>query len=141
MNIERLEYIALWLEGGAMHEKITFDMRQGVRFKELIPMDLNATMACGAACCIAGAATWFFNDVPKMLREDVREMERAGRHFLHWGRTQAEARQLLELSEDATDALFQPSYGDLDQFNDPAWAARVIRNLIATGKVDWKGCK
>jgi hypothetical protein len=64
-----------------------------------------------------------------------------------WDRTFEEAQELLGLTFKQAQDLFVPVgtdgdgiYGwgdDWDDFNDPKLAAKVIRNLIETGEVNW----
>jgi len=116
MNIERLTVICEWLEAGAPHKDGVdgFDMRALVRYTP-----------CGAVCCIAGAASQFFGG--------------KGESFF------IQAANLLELDCKTAERLFyafngSPEEGRIDPATiTPAWAARCIRKLIATGEVDWVG--
>jgi hypothetical protein len=145
MNKDRLAKIAEWLEGGAKHKKLIFDMKSGVRYRyigDLEKVDFKKLNACKTVCCIAGAATQFFND-PKQLLKD--ELERNGDSFMddfeiEWDKIYNHAKELLDLTYGQADALFKPhGYfgGRLDDYSDPAWAARTIRNFIKTGVVKW----
>lgn len=148
MNLENLIFIAEWLEAGAPHKgKVKgFDISVGVQVTK------SDTPACGTTCCIAGAATQFFNDADGELVNGARGS------FHDWSDADAtaeadwdfvfeEGRELLGLTMEQAKALFVPvgTYGEgiyadghnWSDFNDPQKAARVIRNLIATGKVDW----
>lgn len=148
MHKIRLERLARWLEAGAPHETIKFDMREGVVLKEIKrfengTIDGEATMACGTSCCIAGAAVQFFNDLPTMLvkhSEDAVRLKKIG-----WSTVRKEAEELLGLTRDQSWKLFTPATGDWgrvpEHYNDPKWAGRVIRKLIETGEVDWPGCR
>jgi hypothetical protein len=145
MNIERLTKLAEWLEGGALHQTIIFDMSKGVSFTEVIPHDPQASIECGTSCCIAGAAVQMFNDLPALFlgQEERGYLSNYGRE-IEWRVVGQEARELLELSVDQAERLFEPHLHHdhtIYYFNDPAWAARVIRHLIATGNVDWNGTR
>ncbi|WEM34450.1 hypothetical protein [Xanthomonas phage X1] len=145
MNRERLIYIAEWLEAGAPHKgKVKgFDISVGVQALK------SDAPSCGTTCCIAGAATQFFND------EDG-ELANAAFGFSEWQEDDAtneaewdavfyEAQDLLELDHKTAVDLFIPVgatgiYAEgtnWSDFNDPYKTARVIRNLLETGKVDW----
>ena len=116
MNIERLNIIAEWLEAGAPHKDGVdgFDMRDWKRYTD-----------CGTMCCIAGTAYQFFGG--------------EGKSFF------IQAANLLELDYKTAERLFyalkgSPGEGVIDLATiTPAWAARCIRKLIATGEVDWVG--
>lgn len=155
MNIERLTRLAEWLEGGAMHHRINFDMNKGISIEE-VPPTVEELSACGTSCCIAGAAVQFFDeDFDEWLRgmiaptDDELEAVAGTETEVGWYSVLVKARRLLELSEKQAESLFEPharhdrftDRGDLAYYNDPDWAARVIRNLIATGAVDWEGTK
>lgn len=132
MNKQRLAAIAEWLEGGAKHADVEFDMSVS-----LIPYDPeNADHnKCGTTCCIAGAAVHFFD--PKF------EAAESPGEEVSWFRVKDRALKLLDLDYVTGRVLFEPSstgsYDELADYNDPAWAARVVRNLIKTGSVDWDG--
>lgn len=147
MHIERLTILALWLEAGAPHVGSVkgFDIEVGI--KALGP-DVES---CGTVCCIAGAATQFFGDDAGQLRrsaalfwsDDEWAPNEAG-----WDPVFNQARELLELDEVIAEQLFIPATAenrlmdlvdnDWLEFNDPVLAGRVIRNLIATGEVNWE---
>jgi len=133
LNIALLDKIATWLEGGAQHvdangAPIQFDMSTGLT-------------ACGSSCCIAGAAVQFsevWEDFRVLGEYDGDEDE------LPWDKTFDQAAETLGVTLDVADALFLPHSvegGSLQDYTDPAWAARVIRGLIATGEVDWAAHK
>lgn len=148
MNTERLEHLARWLEGGAQHARVRFDMTTGY---ELIAEEFNpdAPSDCGAVCCIAGAAVQFFaTDQEKLERHAAFKIgleEDDEDEPLDWRVVFDQAQDLLELSREQAAELFVPGNGGeitdyagtLHSYNDPAWAARTIRHLIATGEVDW----
>ena len=113
MNVERLTEIAEWLEAGAPHKGAVdgFNM-----------VDYTTETDCGTCCCIAGAANAF-----------------AGQPL----GSEACARGLLDLRLGQAEELFAPNYPAPADWGDvtPAWAARCIRKLIATGEVDWEGTR
>lgn len=132
MHVAHLEEIAEWLEAGAPHKANVegFDIFVGVY---AISKNRNY---CGTICCIAGAATQFFNDKEGILRQQARS--NACREA-DWSDVFDEAQKILDLDRDQAHQLFEPNGGyDLSDYNDPARAARVIRNFIATGVVNWK---
>jgi len=151
MHIERLTKLAEWLEAGGKHELVHFDMTSGIRFSEevemerLTPEEINA---CGSSCCIAGAAVQFFNNPVAMIRAAIEDNDMYDTTEVPWHTVKEEAAELLELDSDVASWLFEPNYYahivdhyNLGAFNDPAWAARTIRHLIATGEVNWKAMK
>ncbi|USV41016.1 hypothetical protein [Xanthomonas phage BUDD] len=148
MNHERLIYIAEWLEAGAPHKgKVKgFDISVGVQVIK------GQTPACGTTCCIAGAATQFFNDEEGALVAEAFDnicdwQEDGTTAEADWDNVFEEAQELLGLTFDQARQLFVPVgtygnsiYGDgsnWEDFNDPYKTARVIRNLVETDKVDW----
>lgn len=121
MNKRRLVKLAEWLEAGAPEKKgvAGFDMSSYVEVRK-----------CGTVCCLAGAAQCFFD--PKHTVKNLNKW------WPDWD--WSEAAELLGLDPTTADALFHP-----DQISDtmcwehikPKQAARVVRHLIETGKVDW----
>lgn len=155
MDIERLTKLAEWLENGAKHERISFDMREGIVVRKVEDVDPSSPDTCQTACCLAGAATQFFDpawvermwgdvwmgDRPAFfseysLYEDDDPTYSTDNTPIAFGGISGHAQDLLDLSWTQAHSLFTPGNFDAD-YNDPAWAARVIRRLIATGKVDW----
>lgn len=134
MNIDKLTEIAEWLEAGAPERDgvVKFNMKNFI-----VPE------GCGTACCIAGAVVQFSSALPF----------RSSKHFYVESPLSIRdaAESLLGLDYHESEELFYaPSV--LEKFEDelphgadaldmitPAWAARCIRNLIETGKVDWLG--
>lgn len=143
MNVERLLYLADWLAAGAPHKgKVKgFDISVGVQVTG------GEGPSCGTVCCIAGAATQFFNDedgfLVKKAFEDIGYGETGE---APWDEVFEEAQELLGLTQEQAVALFVPvgshdgihGYGDnWNEFNDPFLAAKVVRNLAMTGEVNW----
>lgn len=123
MNVDRLTKIAEWLEAGAPHKKgvAKFDMS-----------DYVVNDSCGTVCCIAGAACQFFTK---------------SRYKTHQSFVEENAPKILDLSEGEAEELFcafdlqdEMGFVGLSKIT-PAWAARCIRKLIATGEVDWRGTR
>lgn len=145
MNIERLTKLAEWLEAGAKHERITFDMTRGLAFKITEDFDPSKAAACATSCCIAGAAVQFFGNVDELVAADPLPQPHWHRvEEFAWWRVRDEAELLLDLDYTKATSLFEPHCvygGGLDDYNDPAWAARTIRRLIATGEVDWEATR
>ncbi len=138
MNKRRLAGIARWLERGAKAKKnvVKFDMSNGVMFQGPHDATLEDKFSCGTACCIAGAAVMFYNKPLELARESYAY---AG---ISWTSVRAEAYKLLDLDSDRGYQLFY-GIGGIGACSSvsPAWAARVIRKLIATGEVDWAGTR
>lgn len=146
MNVERLTKLAEWLENGAPHENITFDMTTTIKFKVFNPEDEHETARCGTVCCIAGAAVQFFHeDFEHFVWCGIRRgyvTGDANEDEYSWSLVSDEAMRLLDLPDGTAKRLFAPSFGaELIRFSDPAWAARTIRHLIATGEVDWQATR
>ncbi|QWF18679.1 hypothetical protein [Lysobacter capsici] len=144
MNTERLTTLAQWLEAGAKHEKITFDITRGILVKNIDEFDPSKPTECQTTCCIAGACVQFYGDMSDLVEEADDRTYRNGNTpvpaELTWRDVRDQAAQLLGLSDSTAMRLFSPELffgGDLKDYNDPAWAARTIRHLIATGESDW----
>ena len=145
MNIERLTKIAEWLEGGAKHVNISFDMTKGLVITEEALSAKDPT-ACGTVCCIAGAAIAFnpgavnkpalFGEHNYYAKDEIGEYTKCE---VNWERVFRNGMQVLGLTEVQAWKLFTPR--GLSVYNDPAWAARTIRRLIATGEVDWEAAR
>ena len=122
-----LEGVAAWLEAGAPHIE-----DKGIDGFE-ITSGVEALGDCGTTCCIAGAVVQF-ND-PRFLEEgDAR----------NWTSVYYDAIDVLGISEEDAVALFlaggRGMSDDQEQFAEtvtPVLAAKVIRNYLATGEVDW----
>ncbi|MFQ6309882.1 hypothetical protein [Lysobacter capsici] len=160
MNTERLIKLAEWLEAGAKHERITFDMSKGIELR--IPQEFEPSQAtsCNSSCCLAGATIQFFGDVRELadISFDPWRSLDAGMQAreLNWWNIADQAEMLLDLSRTQASYLFKPwnyhIFADLprernsnlnksEAFNDPAWAARTIRHLIATGEANWEATR
>ncbi|MBS7457714.1 hypothetical protein [Coralloluteibacterium stylophorae] len=151
MNLDRLDTLARWLEDGAKHERITFDMTKGIAIKTTELFDPEKPTECGSSCCIAGAAVQFFGDLsdldPYMVARRLEEERRYGDDAeeevqFRWGDIMDDAAELLGLTPGQARALFEPGMHPIwpytyEEYNDPAWAARTIRHLMATGEVSW----
>lgn len=157
MDNERLAKLAEWLEGGAKHERITFDMRRGFMRKLLTPEVVNEDYdpknpkhnQCATSCCIAGMAVQLFNEPDETFANYIEGTSRLRRMSymegdeteVSWDTIRTKASNLLGADTDETEYLFRPDHRywrfELEEFNDPAWAARTIRHLIETGDVDW----
>ena len=153
LNIPALERVAAWLEAGApesANHGLKFDM--GDTLCVTLSKDATADNWCGTTCCIAGAAIAF--ERPDYVAMNIRSSAAL------WGDDEEgdevdvldPARDLLGLTEDQADTLFIPWNCDRSDQQEavpapwessisPAWAARTIRHLIATGEVDWKATK
>lgn len=136
MNKERLSKLADWLEAGAPHEHVEFDMGSFLGLTDANGnMTQNVKEACGSLCCIAGCAAQFF--APDELVAAI-EIGGVGYNVLHI------ATKALDLDMKDARLLFLPPTNDLAYVGysydniTPKMAAKVIRHLIKTGKVDWR---
>jgi hypothetical protein len=122
MNKRRLAAIARWLEAGAPEKKGV----KGFNMKEF--------GGCGTACCIAGTARqwWAPNDERSGWHTDIVSAEVLGMEEDKLGGEYSILR-----NDSNADKLFFPDVPMISVT--PAWAARCIRKLIATGEVDWQG--
>jgi hypothetical protein len=120
VNIDKLTEIAEWLEAGAPERKgVTgFDMEQFL-----------SDRGCGTACCIAGAVVQFDRAIPYATANEA---------YCEGGDPEDLALHLLGMDMETADELFYGRGVDLEDI-DSAWAARCIRKLIETGRVDWLG--
>lgn len=115
MNKRRLIAIAKWLEAGAKP-------RDGIAGFSMA--EYFAENECGTTCCIAGAALAFFGDSCQPGMRSYR------------------AAVLLGLDIHQADDLFFAAHAKVGLYAiDAPWAARCIRKLIETGKVDWRGTR
>lgn len=131
MNIDRLTEIADWLDQGAPEKAhvTKFDMANFIEDAG------KPNSGCGTACCIAGAAIQFSRAIPFESYSQAMESTDLDEGFVD------EAASILDLEIDQAEALFYArNTGDLRSIS-PAWAARCIRKLIATGEVDWVGTR
>lgn len=138
MNTNLLDRIACWLEAGGKEDGRVFHM--GVGFWN---------SGCRTVCCVAGAACDFVGAVPREFYmpasrdPDSGIWSDAGMIGLDysWGSIAVKARDLLGLDDITADELFEPDSTDEGKEFTPAWAARCIRKLMATGVVDWDGTR
>lgn len=140
MNVKLLERIATWLENGAVEvdrfgNPIEFNMAVGVK---------SGHEDCGTACCIAGAAVQFVNPVmiQGYFENNEADFDWEGMTEMPWSSVQEAAWLYTGLDRQLASQLFEPQYHSnrsylLEDYSDPVLAAKVIRNLIATGIVDW----
>lgn len=130
-NVNSLIKVAEWLEAGAKeviidgHHIGRFDMEHSVSYE-----------SCGTTCCIAGAIVQF-----EGLIEPLSYGDRAAEFFSHETGVGPLAADHLGLNIGEAEMLFQPWVHferEKDfEFSDPQRAAKVVRNLIATGEIDW----
>ncbi len=118
MNIKNLTKAVQWLEGDAKPVEGTiiggFDM--SVYFHDTPD---EATPACQTTCCIAGFI--------------IANTIKRGEHFDNGDNSYATtAKKLYGLTDNQAFSLFHGP-----RRATPAQAARCIRNLIDTGRVDW----
>lgn len=149
MNVPRLLEIATWLADGAKHSKVVFNMQTGVSF-EPAAFDKKNLSDCQTSCCIAGAAVQFFDSTwlsaffAKQLAEGEIDADDPELPFYGTTGVFGQAQELLDLTNGQAEALFTPGGRfamSFEEYNDPAWAARTVCYLIATGKADWSATK
>lgn len=161
LNLERLDALAKWLEAGAPHDKLVFDMNVGIVYRVPLDVDEVAPNACKTSCCIAGAAVQFFGEQqddgkPPLWNTaswDIDETSGCELFQVPWYDVKQEASSLLFGPEPddeeeyakykrLTRALFNPDtvydFVRLPDFSDSKWAARTVRRLMETGEVDWR---
>lgn len=131
-GVAALTRVAEWLEAGAPHVAASkdrtidgFDMEYGVNEKD----------GCGTACCIAGAVYQF------------ERLQGAFNPSDFFAEVQPEAIKFLlvdpedEGQVDELKKLFLPwdyfGYDSIEEFSEHGRAAKVVRNVLATGTVDW----
>lgn len=151
MNKQLLGELAEWLEGGAKHKYVTFGMGVGILVKKTRKDRLKDIRTCKTVCCLAGAAVQFYNEPQKILERAIEETHpKYGKQYgkadrqLPWSDVSDEAKHVLGLDNlTAATLFFPPAWSDDtgESSITPAWAARVVRHLIATGVVDWLGNK
>lgn len=142
MNTDRLAKIAEWLEAGGWDGLRGFSLNCTMGFHDFdVEQTFRRPLARLECCCdLAGYAIHKFGD-PESYRHALRD-NRDGSYDVPILTAETDAASLLGLAEGVAFRLFDPfGNGPEDDYNDPSWAAAVIRRLIATGKVDWPGCK
>lgn len=135
MNKRRLGEIARWLEAGAPEKKGVkeFNMGRWIDGRAMEAFDKNVHKKlpkknlCGTTCCIGGTASAWYS--PELVSGSA--LHNDGRAATLLGLTKSQAADLFYAREDNI---------YLYSIKAP-WAARCIRNLIKTGKVDWEGTR
>jgi len=92
------------------------------RLSRIEPEKFNMNLWCGSACCIAGHTYALFSE--------ERPSER-------WSEVVEGAEKILKLDPTQSWPLMHPRIGRAWNAT-PKQAAKVIRNLIKTGKVEWE---
>jgi hypothetical protein len=136
MHIQRLTAIAQWLEAGAPE-------KAGVSRFHMTRYIVQDHQHCGTRCCIAGAAIQF-DRAEKGERPYRHETEITGVNTYDCTAVVTVAARILDLPFNTAAKLFvgentHHSPGAMLSDVTPAWAARCIRKLMATGEVDWSG--
>jgi hypothetical protein len=145
MNIERLIEIAEILETRSYTEQ--FDVGFNMAYvitpaaepTHLGPLTNKEEHECGTTCCIAGIAALRYR--PEMFHKDYVIYDSVFISPLYGVVDIAE--EVLGLDSETAESLFFPLDGIVAGSNinwrdiKPETAAKVIRNLVATGKVDW----
>lgn len=149
-GIIALTKVAQWLEAGAPHVQVADNIEVGhFNMEYAVVANPGSGDDCGTACCIAGAVCQFemlgLNErskdgdlewMPEGLfsNEIKKDSSVKGAFYL--------AADYLGMGYDAARHLFEPfnievEFLEQDEYNDPEIAARVVRNFIETGVVDW----
>lgn len=132
MNVERLNELASWCEAGcpARNSVVGLNMLDfitiapGAGRARILNYDTPLS-ECGTVCCIAGTAVmWWGAAAPQKFCDII--------CFNDWAQ---QATKLLDLRSDQADGLFFPQ--GYSSAITPAIAATCIRQLIATGNVEW----
>lgn len=150
MNIELINKIIAVLEAGPQpgvpnfqmehfmrHE--AFGMRPVTRYSFQTRIGEAAQQNwCGTTCCIAGYAVFLDDAARKDLSDGL----------IPYDEIEIIARALLELDATTANSLFYARdarsgfYCTTDAVsNNRKWAAACLRNLLATGRVDWMATK
>ena len=126
MNTERI----LELAGHIEDEATTFDM------SKYWFGGCHARNICESASCLAGHAVVYFGDTDLLKQSALMNLGQSLFAFANW--THDFAAELLGLGKEQAHDLFIP---DEDMFDyteiTQQEAAKVLRHLAATGKVDW----
>lgn len=141
MNVERLTRLAEILEAGSLPKDYYFNMSvgsitlghpddfEGVYINGSLVDESNKPPECGTVCCIAGLTQAIWPEEFKDKYLFIRAAEVLGiSDEKFYGRSTL---------DDDENSLFYPRKVDNWDKITPAQAAKVIRNLIATGEVDW----
>lgn len=138
MNKKRLLILADWLDAGAPHKHVEFNMGKWLLLVNQYGLTTDyVAYACGSVCCIAGAAAQFF--APRELMSVAIE----DGCLMYPGRVYGIAQRALDIDEEQARLLFAPITQDRRRcLRDitPQEAGKVIRRLVKTGKVDWQAC-
>lgn len=139
---QALEKVAEWLEAGAPH--VCTDA--GRRIDEFdMSFGVVTTSGCGTSCCIAGAIVQFeglgtLNYAGSMTFGGYAEeenVEKLARNLL--GIDYGDAKELFLPWETIDVEEYPYLEGNPEPFSDPEVAAKVIRNYLETGIIDWIG--
>lgn len=135
MNIELIDRLIDWLEGGAHHTDLDGN---------LLEFDMSAWQVktdCGTSCCLAGAAVQFGD--PHFAEVRLRTTNGNDNSLYSGTRTRAQA--LLELTDRQADDLFAPwdRLGGFDHFVErhdltPETAIHALTTLRDTGTPIWR---
>lgn len=115
-------------------------MSNGVKLEEAA-FDKKDLSDCQTSCCIAGAATQFFDktwlDTLIAERLSTGELDADDLELPFYGSYGVfyQAQELLDLDDEQAENLFTPGgryTTSFAEYNNPAWAARTICHLIAT---------
>ena len=147
MNVEALMKVVYWLENGT--PEVDFNMNYGIVYtmKDPDAEFIEKDNICKTTCCIAGYVAHTMNnpleDCFSTLEYSHNKLWAAGKKEAfygtegNWTGTKEVAMDILGLEYDVATELFENYPLGIA----PNGAAKVIRNLIETGKVDWSIAK
>jgi hypothetical protein len=142
MNVDKLVRVAEWLEAGAptVGKLAGFNMADTIEYAPFSSATQNdgrhMEHQCGTICCIAGAVVQF--ELQEIYGEmaDNDDAVMVKHEFVVGKSILTTAADIIGIDDDTADRLFVPAGVSLHNAT-PEQGATVIRELIATGEVNW----